>query len=83
MNIRKVLCALCLAGAVVLALGEISSAAESGSGPQTAKATFAGGCFWSVERFFDKVEGVVATVSGFTGGTRPAASTGSPTKPAA
>lgn len=70
MNIRKVLNALCLAGAVVLALGEMASAAQSGSGSQTAKAIFAGGCFWSVERFFDKVEGVVATVSGFTSGTK-------------
>ena len=32
------------------------------------KATFAGGCFWCVEEAFDKVPGVVATVSGFMGG---------------
>ncbi len=32
-------------------------------------ATFAGGCFWCVESDFDKVPGVVKTVSGFTGGT--------------
>lgn len=33
-----------------------------------ATALFAGGCFWSVEANFDKVEGVTATVSGFAGG---------------
>jgi peptide-methionine (S)-S-oxide reductase len=32
-------------------------------------ATFAGGCFWCVEADFDKVPGVLETVSGFTGGT--------------
>ena len=32
-------------------------------------ATFAGGCFWCVEADFDKVLGVVRTISGFTGGT--------------
>ena len=31
-------------------------------------ATFAGGCFWCVEADFDKVPGVVKTVSGYTGG---------------
>ncbi len=70
MNIRKVLNALCLAGVVVFALGNLASAGQSGGGPQTAIATFAGGCFWSVEFLFDKVEGVLATVSGFTGGTK-------------
>ncbi len=29
---------------------------------------FAGGCFWCVESDFDQVEGVVATVSGYSGG---------------
>ncbi|MDQ3387970.1 MAG: peptide-methionine (S)-S-oxide reductase MsrA [Gemmatimonadota bacterium] len=31
-------------------------------------AVFAGGCFWCVEEAFDAVEGVVSTVSGYTGG---------------
>jgi len=35
----------------------------------TAIATFAGGCFWCVEADFDKVEGVISTTSGYTGGT--------------
>ena len=34
----------------------------------TAKAVFAGGCFWCVESDFDKVPGVIATISGYTGG---------------
>jgi peptide-methionine (S)-S-oxide reductase len=33
-----------------------------------AKATFAGGCFWCMEPPFDKLEGVVSTTSGYTGG---------------
>lgn len=32
-------------------------------------AVFAGGCFWCVEADFDKIDGVVSTVSGYTGGT--------------
>ena len=31
-------------------------------------AIFAGGCFWCMEPPFDKLEGVVSTVSGYTGG---------------
>ncbi len=31
-------------------------------------AIFAGGCFWCVESDFDKVKGVVETISGYTGG---------------
>ena len=54
-----------------LILGAIAYAAERNSkGTETAKATFAGGCFWSVERFFDKVGGVVSTTSGYTGGSK-------------
>lgn len=34
----------------------------------TAKAVFAGGCFWCMEPPFDKLEGVITTVSGYTGG---------------
>jgi len=35
---------------------------------ELATATFAGGCFWCMEPPFDKLDGVVATVSGYTGG---------------
>src|SRR5512141_2893891 len=34
-------------------------------------ATFGGGCFWHVEDDFRRVEGVVTTVVGFEGGTKP------------
>jgi peptide-methionine (S)-S-oxide reductase len=36
-----------------------------------AVATFAGGCFWCTEADFDKVKGVIATTSGYTGGKVP------------
>ena len=32
-------------------------------------ALFAGGCFWCVEKDFDHVQGVVETISGYSGGT--------------
>lgn len=34
------------------------------------KAVFAGGCFWCVEASFEKVKGVKAVVSGYTGGEK-------------
>lgn len=35
---------------------------------ETAVATFAGGCFWCVESDFEKVDGVLEAISGYTGG---------------
>ena len=63
-----------LAGFVLLGLvssngeqSEKSSAVdEAHSG--LARATFAGGCFWCVEADFEKVNGVVEVISGYTGG---------------
>ncbi len=42
------------------------SPAENSS--QTKVATFAGGCFWCVESDFEKLNGVSAVISGFSGG---------------
>jgi peptide-methionine (S)-S-oxide reductase len=36
--------------------------------PQTAQAIFAGGCFWCMEPPFDKLDGVISTTSGYSGG---------------
>ena len=37
-------------------------------GAETEFATFAGGCFWCMEKPFDSLEGVISTTSGFSGG---------------
>ncbi|MBI5557203.1 MAG: peptide-methionine (S)-S-oxide reductase MsrA [Deltaproteobacteria bacterium] len=39
--------------------------------PGFATATFAGGCFWCMEKPFEKLEGVESVISGYTGGTSP------------
>jgi peptide-methionine (S)-S-oxide reductase len=58
---RGAACALALAAA--LAAG--GAAAQS-----TAKATFAGGCFWCMEPPYDKLPGVISTTSGYMGGAK-------------
>ena len=50
------LCALLLAGV------------QGAAAQQTAKATFAGGCFWCMEEALDAVAGVRLSLSGYTGG---------------
>jgi peptide-methionine (S)-S-oxide reductase len=61
--LRKLLRALLL---VPLILVTDPAAAQT----TLAKATFAGGCFWCMEPPFDKLEGVVSTTSGYTGGRK-------------
>ncbi|WP_207482224.1 peptide-methionine (S)-S-oxide reductase MsrA [Arenibaculum pallidiluteum] len=59
---------------LVLALGLLAApwaapgAATAQEAPRTETAILAGGCFWCVESDFDKVPGVLETVSGFAGG---------------
>jgi len=61
-----------LPAGILLSLALIAVAAAQpvtqGTPPGTALATFAGGCFWCTEADFDKVEGVISTTSGYTGG---------------
>ena len=52
-----------IAGLVLIFLAAPAPAQE------TRVAIFAGGCFWCVEADFDRIPGVLETVSGFTGGT--------------
>jgi len=61
---------LVAAGIAVLAVGFLSSPpTRSAADDQAlARATFAGGCFWCMEPPYDKVDGVVETISGFSGG---------------
>jgi len=56
--------------AVIALVAVLTPAIAQLPAPTTAKATFAGGCFWCVESDFDKVPGVISTTSGYTGGTK-------------
>jgi peptide-methionine (S)-S-oxide reductase len=56
---RKTLLAACL-----LVAATLGAPAQE----KTAKAIFAGGCFWCVEADFDKVPGVISTTSGYLNG---------------
>jgi peptide-methionine (S)-S-oxide reductase len=45
-----------------------AQAADSPKPQPTAVATFAGGCFWCMQPPFEKLEGVLSTTVGYTGG---------------
>lgn len=55
----------------LLAFGlAVSAMTASAQTPQTAQAIFAGGCFWCMEPPYDKLDGVISTTSGYTGGSQ-------------
>lgn len=54
----------------VLAAAAAALLMAAPAGAATKTATFAGGCFWSVEKFFEAKPGVVSAVSGYAGGTK-------------
>jgi peptide-methionine (S)-S-oxide reductase len=54
--------------AALLLVG-VSLTTADAFGQERESAVFAGGCFWCMEEAFDKVPGVLATTSGYTGGS--------------
>ena len=69
-NICTLLSLLLLGSPLVLSLAGTAAGqtARPANGQTLATATFAGGCFWCMEPPFDKLDGVVSTTSGYTGG---------------
>ncbi len=60
----------CAAALALIGLAGVTAAQPKApmAAPATAKATFAGGCFWCVESDFEKLPGVISATSGYTGG---------------
>lgn len=63
---KSLICAVLLSNAISYSL-----IAQNPSAPGTKTAVFAGGCFWCIQPAFDKANGVIKTVVGYTGGTEP------------
>jgi len=63
MNTRSKSILFIVVSAAIVTIGTLSHSAEN-----TAKATFGGGCFWCMEPPFDKLTGVISTISGYSGG---------------
>ena len=63
---------LILAGFVLLGFQDIQKQEKNSimeeNNRHLEKATFAGGCFWCIESDFEKVNGVVEAISGYSGG---------------
>ena len=65
------LAAVALAATLSLASAQEAKPTPDAKPVETKTAIFAGGCFWCMEPPFDRTEGVLATTSGYIGGTTP------------
>lgn len=64
----QILFTICITVFASWAWSEQTQIQNNQSSNELQTAIFAGGCFWCMEPPFDKLEGVVSTVSGYTGG---------------
>src|SRR6266496_965349 len=62
---------LALGCATFVAVTVARSHAQDSSPAAIRTAVFAGGCFWCIQPAFDKANGVIKTVVGYSGGTEP------------
>lgn len=58
-----------IAAAILAITLSLPGFAETTSGSKVETAILAGGCFWCIEADYEKLEGVLDVVSGYTGGT--------------
>jgi peptide-methionine (S)-S-oxide reductase len=63
-RVAHVFAALLCAAAAICAAPTLAATAAP------AKATFAGGCFWCMQGPFDRLDGVISTTAGYTGGSK-------------
>jgi peptide methionine sulfoxide reductase msrA/msrB len=79
MEMKSLLLASTVVMAAVLPLGPGAGSEGQERGPERSTemeqtdndlrtATFAGGCFWCIEADFEKIDGVLAVISGYSGG---------------
>jgi peptide-methionine (S)-S-oxide reductase len=71
MKLQKLFDAVLALSMILASTVAVAYGASQSTGPsETAKATFAGGCFWCMEPPFDKLDGVSSTISGYAGGKK-------------
>jgi peptide-methionine (S)-S-oxide reductase len=71
-KIQRLSTLLAVAAVIAGGIAVVSATEQTSETPPIsqglARATFAGGCFWCMEPPFDKLDGVISTTSGYTGG---------------
>jgi len=68
MKLQKYTLVVFILSLLATAISSADETATTTENKDASVATFAGGCFWCMEGPFDKLQGVISTTSGYTGG---------------